>query len=94
MKDRKKQLTLWKQELLERLRVWYRFRYGKWLELKGRTARVLTEKSGEGFVDSAVRILISIVIGSLLLAGLYTLFDGTVLPLLTERIKSLFDYKG
>lgn len=45
--------------------------------VKGRT--VLAEKSGEGMVDSAVKILISIVIGSLLLAGLYALFGDVIL---------------
>ncbi len=45
--------------------------------VKGRI--VLAEKSGEGMVDSAVKILISIVIGSLLLAGLYALFGDVIL---------------
>ncbi len=42
----------------------------------------------------AIEILISVVIGALLLAGLYLLFQGTVLPILTNRVKELFDYKG
>lgn len=42
----------------------------------------------------AVKILISVVVGALLLAGLYMLFNDTILPTLTERIKSLFNYKG
>lgn len=55
---------------------------------------VLSSNSGEGFVDTAVKILISIVIGALLLAGLYTLFGDTILPTLTERINDMFNYEG
>lgn len=40
---------------------------------------VLAGNSGEGMVDSAVKILISIVIGALLLAGLYALFGDVIL---------------
>lgn len=61
---------------------------------KVNTGRVLCQQSGEGFVDTALKILISVVVGALLLAGLYMLFNDTILPTLTERIKSLFNYKG
>jgi hypothetical protein len=40
---------------------------------------ILAGNSGEGMVDSAVKILISIVIGALLLAGLYALFGDVIL---------------
>lgn len=59
-----------------------------------KTAAVLKDSRGEGFVDSAIAILISVVIGALLLAGLYALFGDTVLPTLTERIKDMFNYAG
>jgi hypothetical protein len=55
---------------------------------------VISSKKGEGFVDSAVKILISIVIGSLLLAGLYTLFGDVILPTLTNRINQMFNFAG
>jgi multisubunit Na+/H+ antiporter MnhB subunit len=42
----------------------------------------------------ALKILISVVIGALLLAGLYMLFNDTVLPTLVERVKELFNYRG
>lgn len=54
----------------------------------------VTSKSGEGFVDTAVKILMSIVIGRLILAGLYMLFKDTILPTLTQRIKDMFNFKG
>lgn len=63
-------------------------------QLKVNTGRVLCQQSGEGFVDTALKILISVVVGALLLAGLYMLFNDTILPTLTERIKNLFNYKG
>jgi hypothetical protein len=56
--------------------------------------KALTSKSGEGFVDTAVKILMSVVIGALLLGGLYLLFEGTILPTLTQRIKDMFNFKG
>ena len=55
---------------------------------------MLGDTAGEGFVDTALKILISVVIGALLLGGLYVLFNDTVLPTLTQRIKELFNYKG
>lgn len=33
--------------------------------------RKMAERSGEGYVDTAVKILIAVVLGALLLAGLY-----------------------
>lgn len=59
-----------------------------------RTRVILEDQSGEGFVDTAIKILISVVIGALLLAGLYTLFGETVLPELQRRISDMFSYKG
>ena len=56
--------------------------------------QALTSKSGEGFVDTAVKILMSVVIGALVLGGLYMLFKDTILPTLTQRIQEMFNYKG
>ena len=68
--------------------------YVKGLQAKGKIRKTLARQSGEGFVDTALKILISVVVGALLLAGLYMLFKDTILPTLTDRIKTLFDYKG
>ena len=54
----------------------------------------LGNRRGEGFVDSAVKILIAIVIGALLLAGLYFAFNEIILPTLDERIQDMFNYHG
>ena len=36
----------------------------------------------------------AVVIGALLLAGLYKLFADTVLPTLTQRVAEMFNYSG
>ena len=59
-----------------------------------RTQAVLACNRGEGFVDTAVKILMAVVIGALVLAGLYLLFSGTILPELTKRIQDMFNFKG
>jgi len=65
------------------------------LEVKADRAKsVLACNRGESFVDTAVKILIAIVIGALVLAGLYLLFNVTIMPTLTERIQNMFNYSG
>ena len=49
---------------------------------------------GEGYIDTAVKILIAVVLGALLLAGLYALFGDVVMPTLTQRIRDMFNYVG
>ena len=68
--------------------------YVKGLQAKAKVKETLTSRSGEGFVDTALKILISVVVGALLLAGLYMLFNDTILPTLTQRIRDLFNYAG
>ena len=51
-------------------------------------------KKAEGYVDSGVKILIAVVIGALLLAGLYVLFNTTIMPTVTTKITELFSYNG
>ena len=55
---------------------------------------VLTKTTAEGYVDSGVKIIIAVVVGGLLLAGLYTLFDSTIIPTMTEKIGDMFSYTG
>ena len=54
----------------------------------------IVNKKAEGYVDSGVKILIAVVIGALLLAGLYTLFNTNIIPTLTTKINGLFNYAG
>ena len=61
---------------------------------KMRSQAVLVSNRAEGYIDTAVKILIAVVLGALLLAGLYALLEGTVLPTLVQRIKEMFNYAG
>jgi len=54
----------------------------------------LNNNRGDGYIDTAVKILIAVVLGALLLAGLYTLFGDVVMPTLTNKIKGMFNYAG
>lgn len=63
-------------------------------EIKQKAVGIFAQKSGENFVDTAIKILMAVVIGALVLAGLYALFGDTVLPTLTKRVEEMFDYKG
>ena len=47
--------------------------------LKERSKEVLSNNRGEGTVSQAITILISVVLGALLLGGLYLLFEDVVL---------------
>ena len=51
-------------------------------------------RKAEGYVDSGVKILIAVVIGALLLGGLYTLFNTTIMPTVTSKITELFSFSG
>ena len=59
-----------------------------------RTKTALTGKTGEGYIDTAVKIIIGVVIGGVILAGLYALFNTTVIPTLTSKIGEMFNYGG
>ena len=59
-----------------------------------RSKTALANTRGEGYVDTGVKILIAVVIGALLLAGLYTLFNTTSMPTVTTKVTELFNYQG
>ena len=59
-----------------------------------RSNTMLAANRGENFVDSGIKILIAVVIGALLLGGLYALFGETIMPTVTEKVKDMFNFKG
>ena len=59
-----------------------------------RAGMLMKDTKGENYVDTAVKILIAVVLGALLLAGLYALFGDGVMPTLTQRIQDMFNYAG
>ena len=61
---------------------------------KNQVVHTLSDCTGENYVDTAVKILIAVVLGGLLLAGLYSLFGEIVLPTLKSKIQSMFNYRG
>lgn len=69
--------------MFRKIKAWIR---RKQTEIKA----VTTNKRGEFYVDKVIGMIIAVVIGGLLLAGLYTLFNNTVLPGLTDKIQSMF----
>ena len=60
--------------------------------IAGKTA--LAAKRGEGYIDTALKIIIGVVIGGVILAALYTLFDSTIMPTLETKIDGFFEYSG
>lgn len=56
--------------------------------------RAVSGSAGEGYIDTAVKILIAVVLGALLLGLLYALFKDTVMPTVTHKINDMFNYAG
>jgi hypothetical protein len=50
----------------------------------------LTDTTGEGHVDVAVKIIIGVVIGALVLAGLVALWNTVIMPRLNGEINDMF----
>ena len=55
-----------------------------------RAKAVLEGKRGEGYIDTAVKMIIAVVIGALLLGGLYYIFNTLIFPGLAEHIQDMF----
>ena len=54
----------------------------------------LDNVKGEGYIDTGVKIIIGVVVGAVILGGLYALFDGVILPTLETNIEDMFDFAG
>ena len=63
-------------------------------ELAIRAKSTLDNAKAEGYIDTGVKIIIGVVVGAVILGGLYALFDGVILPTLETRIDGMFDYAG
>ncbi len=55
---------------------------------------VVASRKAEGYVDTGVKILISVVVGALLLTLLYALFGEVIMPAVSTRISGLFNFAG
>ena len=49
---------------------------------------------GSWAATTGVKIIIGVVIGGVILAGLYALFNTTIIPTLTTKITNMFSYSG
>ena len=63
-------------------------------ELAIRAKTTLDNAKAEGYIDTGVKIIIGVVVGAVILGGLYALFDGVILLTLETRIDGMFDYAG
>ena len=59
-----------------------------------RAKTTIENVKAEGYVDTGVKIIIAVVVGAVILGGLYALFDTVILPTLETRIDGMFDYAG
>ena len=59
------------------------------------TAKTVIENTtAEGYVDTGVKIIIGVVVGAVIIGGMYALFDDDILPTLETKIEGMFNYKG
>ena len=61
---------------------------------KEKLKNAVRNNSGQGAIDVAIVCLLSVVLGALILAGLYALMDSQILPSLSEKIQDMFNYSG
>ena len=55
-----------------------------------RTRMTLSNQRGDFYISDAVKIIIAVVLGALLLAALTMLFNNTIIPRITQEITGLF----
>lgn len=68
--------------------------YLKMILAKEKLKKAVKDNSGQGALETAVQVLIAVVLGALILGGLYALIGDTVLPSLKQRIQDMFNYTG
>ena len=62
------------------------------MAIKAKTT--LDNARAEGYIDTGVKIIIGVVVGAVILGGLYALFNGVVIPRLNTEIQDMFNYAG
>ena len=60
--------------------------------IKAKTA--IESKAAEMYVDKGVGIIIAVVVGAAILAGVYALFKTTILPSMTTKVGEMWNYAG
>ena len=54
----------------------------------------LSNAKAEGYIDTGVKIIIGVVVGAVILGGLYALFNTVIIPRLNTEILEMFNYAG
>lgn len=57
-----------------------------------RAKSTIENAKAEGYVDTGVKIIIAVVVGAVILGGLYALFNSVILPRLNTEIQNMFNY--
>ena len=57
-----------------------------------RAKTTIENVKAEGYMDTGVKIIIAVVVGAVILGGLYALFNGVILPRLNTEIGEMFNY--
>ena len=62
----------------------------KFEKRRGRVKAAVLNERGDFYISDAVKVIIAVVLGSLLLVAMTALFNDTVLPRITAEIEGLF----
>lgn len=62
----------------------------KYVNNGGRVMAAVLNERGDFYISDAVKVIIAVVLGSLLLLAMTGLFNDTVLPRITAEIEGLF----
>ena len=62
----------------------------KFHRLVNRTWMAVSNQRGDFYISDAVKIIIAVVLGALLLAALTLIFNDTFIPRITQEIEGLF----
>ena len=59
-----------------------------------RAKSTIDNARAEGYIDTGVKIIIGVVVGAVILGGLYALFNTVIIPRLNTEILEMFNYAG
>ena len=60
--------------------------------IKAKTA--IESKTAEMYVDKGIGIIIAVVVGTAILAGVYALFKSTILNNMASKVAEMWNYAG
>ena len=59
-----------------------------------RAKPTLDNARAEGYIDTGVKKIIGVVVGAVILGGIYALFNTVIIPRLNTEIQGMFNYAG